>query len=484
MCQRIDDTERESKGEAEMEHDGQLCMTEGPIGRELLQLALPVLLSQLLQQFYNIADASIIGQAAGAVGLAAVGSAGLLLSVMVNFFIGLSTGVSVVAAQMFGAGQYERLKACIHTAVAAALAFGVVFQAAGFAGTDRLLFWLGTPQDAMEPCRRYLRICFWGMAPQLVYNVGTAILRALGNTRSPLYYLTFCSALNIGLDYLFVVVWHLDVQGAAAATLLSQFLSAVLVWGRLKRLSPAFRLRFSGVRMHGAQLKLLAAAGIPAGLQAVFMSISSLVIQTSINSFGTAAMAGMTVFSKVEGFLYFPLFSLGIAVTSFVGQNAGAGQFERIRTGMRISVWVGLGLWAVFAALLLAAEPLVLAIFTTDQAVLENAQTAIRYIFPFYCLYAVNQVYIGVLRGMGHTFSPMAVTILCYCAFRIVWCSLLLPLRHDMRVIYLSYILSWVIMIVLLAVCCRRSLEKEEAALTPSPLSSSSDKAPYPGHSD
>ncbi len=441
-----------------MEHEGQFCMTKGPIGRELLQLTLPVLLSQLLQQFYNIADASVIGQAAGAVGLAAVGSAGLLLSVMVNFFIGLSTGVSVVAAQMFGAGQFGRLKACIHTAIAAALAFGVVFQAAGLAGTDRFLLWLGTPRDAAEPCRQYLKICFWGMIPQLVYNMGTAILRALGNTRSPLYYLTFCSVMNIGLDCLLVAVCHLDVRGAAAATLLSQILSAVLVSGKLMRLSPAFRLRLSCVRPHGTHLKALAAVGIPAGMQAVFMSISSLVIQNSINSFGTAAMAGMTVFSKVEGFLYFPLFSLGIAVTSFVGQNAGVGQFERIRSGMRMSVWVGLGLWSVFAAVLLAAEPLILQMFTTDRAVLQNAETAIRYLFPFYCLYAVNQVCIGVLRGMGHTFSPMAVTVLCYCAFRIAWCGLFLPLWHDMRVIYLSYILSWVIMILLLVFCCRRYL--------------------------
>lgn len=441
-----------------MEQDGQLCMTEGPIGRELLQLALPVLLSQLLQQFYNIADASIIGQAAGAAGLAAVGSAGLLLSVMVNFFIGLSTGVSVVVAQMFGAGQYGRLKECIYTAIAAALVFGIVFQAAGLAGTGRFLLWLGTPQDTVGPCSRYLQICFWGMIPQLVYNVGTAILRALGNTRSPLYYLTFCSALNIVLDYLFVVILRMDVQGAAAATLLSQILSAFLVTGKLMRLSPAFRLRLPGIKLHGVHLKILAAVGVPAGLQAVFMSISSLVIQTSINSFGTAAMAGMTVFSKVEGFLYFPLFSLGIAVTSFVGQNAGAGQLGRIRKGMKISMWAGLGVWVVFVVLLLAAEPLVLPVFTTDQAVLQNAGTAIRYIFPFYCIYAANQVYIGVLRGMGHTFSPMAVTVLCYCAFRIAWCSLLLPLWHDMRVIYLSYILSWVIMIILMAFCCRRCL--------------------------
>ena len=441
-----------------MEQDGQLCMTEGPIGRELLQLALPVLLSQLLQQFYNIADASIIGQAAGAAGLAAVGSAGLLLSVMVNFFIGLSTGVSVVAAQMFGAGQYGRLKECIHTAIAAALVFGIAFQAAGLAGTGRFLRWLGTPQDTIGPCGCYLRICFWGMIPQLVYNVGTAILRALGNTRSPLYYLTFCSALNIILDYLFVVILRMDVQGAAAATLLSQILSALLVSGKLMKLSPAFRLRLHGIKPRGAYLKILAVVGVPTGLQAVFMSISSLVIQTSINSFGTSAMAGMTVFSKVEGFLYFPLFSLGIAVTSFMGQNAGAGQLERVRKGMKISIWAGLGVWAVFAVLLLAAEPLILPFFTADRAVLQNAGTAIRYIFPFYCIYAVNQVYIGVLRGMGHTFSPMVVTVLCYCVFRIAWCGLLLPLWHDMRVIYLSYILSWVIMIVLMAFCCRRCL--------------------------
>ena len=259
----------------------------------------------------------------------------------------------------------------------------------------------------MEPCRRYLRICFWGMAPQLVYNVGTAILRALGNTRSPLYYLTFCSALNIGLDYLFVVVWHLDVQGAAAATLLSQFLSAVLVWGRLKRLSPAFRLRFSGVRMHGAQLKLLAAAGIPAGLQAVFMSISSLVIQTSINSFGTAAMAGMTVFSKAEGFLYFPLFSLGIAVTSFAGQNAGAGQYGRVRTGVKKSVW----LVAAFSVLMIAVMWLfgeeIVKIFIDEPQVVEIGARGLRITSMMYFGLGLIYVMRGMLNGVGDAMFAM-----------------------------------------------------------------------------
>lgn len=446
-----------------MERDGQLCMIEGPIGRELLQLALPVLLSQLLQQLYNMADASIIGHATGPAGLAAVGSASLLLSVMVNFFIGLSTGVSVIVSQFFGAGQYDRLKACIHTAIGASLLCGVIFQAAGLLGTGQFLMWLNTPEETALLCGRYLKICFWGMVPQLVYNVGTAVLSALGNTRSALYYLTACSVLNIFLDYLFVVILHMDVRGAAAATLIAQTVSALLVMRKLMKLSPSFRLELRKVRIHKSHLKTLAAAGIPAGMQAVFMSISSLVIQTSINSFGTDAMAGMTVFSKVEGFLYFPLFSLGIAVTSFMGQNAGAKQFGRIRKGLRISMGIGLGIWAAAAFLLMAGTPVLLRLFTTDRSVMENAGTAIRYIFPFYCIYAVNQVYIGALRGMGRTVSPMLITVLCYSLFRIAWCGSILPLWHDMRVIYLSYVLSWVIMIVLLSLCCRRCLRAAES---------------------
>lgn len=448
----------ESEEGSSVEKDGQLCMTEGPIGRELLQLALPVLLSQLLQQCYNIADASIIGHAAGAAGLAAVGSAGLILSVMVNFFIGLSTGVSVAVSRLFGAGRYEQQKKCIHTAMAAALLCGMVFQIAGLLGTDRFLLWLGTPQEAAQRCRVYLQICFWGMIPQLVYNVGTAILRAMGNTCSPLYHLAVSSVLNMALDYLFVSALHLDVGGAAAATLISQAVSAALVVQKLGKLSPAYRFEFRAVRMHRRYLKELAMTGIPAGLQAVFMSISSLVIQTSINSFGTDAMAGMTVFSKIEGFLYFPLFSLGIAVTSFMGQNAGAGQSARIRRGMRVSVGLGLGIWFAFSLVLLAETPLLLGLFTTDDAVMKYAGTAVRYIFPFYCLYAVNQVCIGVLRGMERNLSPMVITVLCYCVFRIAWCSLLLPVWYDMRVVYLSYVVSWVIMIVLLYGACRRCL--------------------------
>ena len=258
------------------------------------------------------------------------------------------------------------------------------------------------------------------------------------------------------LDYLFVAVWGLDIGGAAAATLIAQVLSMVLILRKLMTLEPRFRFRFRQMGMDRRHLGQLASAGIPGGLQALFMSFSSLVIQTSINSFGTEAVAGMTVFSRVEGFLYLPLFSLGIAVTSFIGQNAGAGRYDRIRQGTRISMAVSLILWALFCGALMAAAPVLVRLFTTDQAVMDYGIQAIWYVFPSYAFYGVNQIYIGVLRGMGKTVRTMAVTICCYAVFRVAWCRLILPLWNDMRVIYLSYSVSIVLMTLLLYLCSRR----------------------------
>ena len=434
-------------------------MTDGPITKILLIYTLPILLSQLLQQLYNIADSAIIGHFAGAEALAALGTTGLLLSVIVNFFIGLSAGMSIIAAHLFGHEEYGELSKSIQTCVCLSIISGIFFTIAGLLGTNALLNMLNTPEDIFPAARRYLLICFWGMTPQLVYNVASSILRALGDTKTPLYYLAASSALNILLDAVLVIFFSMGITGVAVATVASQALSAVLTLIKLTRLDDSYKLKklsISPSYTHEVVVK-----GLPSGLQAVFMSVSSLVIQTYINSFGYAAMAGMTVYSKVEGFLYYPLFSFGLAITTFISQNDGAGKPDRIKKGMSVSMKLAFFGSLVISAILIFTAKYSVQMFTSDSAVIENALQAIYYNFPFYCLYAVNQVYIGCIRGVGNTAYPMFTSLCSYCIFRVVWCAAIMPHFRDMRVVYTSYDASWIIMIVLLYIGKRLYIDKK-----------------------
>ncbi len=309
----------------------QVDMTYGDIPKQLFMFTIPILLSQILQQFYNIADTAIIGQYVGTDALAAIGSTGLLIAVIVNFFIGLSTGVSAVIANQFGAHEYDKLRKSIATSLSVSIALGIVFTIGSLIFMKPIINLLQTPKDVYYLAVDYLKICFLGITFQLLYNIGTAILRALGNTKDPLYFLVFSCVLNLILDILFIVYFGWGVKGAAIATLVSQILAALLVLWKIMHLDDECRINLKQIRIYKGYIEDIFLIGIPAGLQAIFMSISSLIIQSSINSFGEEAMAGMTVFGKVEGFLYFPLFSLGLAVTGFVGQNFGAKEYERTK---------------------------------------------------------------------------------------------------------------------------------------------------------
>ena len=426
-------------------------MEEGPIGKTLLLFTLPVLLSQILQQFYSMADCMIVGRFAGAGGLAAAGEAALLISVIINFFVGFSTGVSALSGKYFGSHQYGELKTLIRLVMIISIMVGTVLTIFGVWFSRQLLLWINCPRDVWEAASVYLRICMLGVVPQLIYNMGNALLRSLGNTRQPLYFLLGSCIVNLALDVLFVVVCPFGLVGAAFATVISQWFLSFIILGKLMRMDSAYSLSMSvpeGGRL-GEAGEILQ-TGLPSGMQAIFMSISSLVIQLSINAFGAQAAAGMVVFARVEGFLYYPAFCYGMALTGFISQNYGAGRMERIREAMAISVKTACIFTLPFSLLLAALSPWILLLFTKDPMILKEGQSAIYHIFPFYFLYAVNQVYIGGLRGLGHTGCPMLCSMICYCFFRVAWCQLLLPYIWDMRVIYSSYDISWVIMIVLL----------------------------------
>ena len=439
----------------------QVDMTYGDISKQLFMFTIPILLSQILQQFYNIADTAIIGRYIGTDALAAIGSTGLLISVIVNFFIGLSTGVSAVIANQFGANEYEKLKKSISTLLAVSVLLGIVFTIGSLIFMKPIINILQTPKGVYSLAIEYLKICFLGITFQLLYNIGTAILRALGNTKDPLYFLIFSCILNLILDILFIVYFGWGVKGAAIATLISQILATLLVMYKIMSLDDNCKLSLKQIKIYKGYTKDIFLVGLPAGLQAIFMSISSLIIQSSINSFGAEAMAGMTIFAKVEGFLYFPLFSLGLAVTGFVGQNFGAKEYERVKEGINISLKISVYTSLIFIIILNIFAPYILKLFTNDAAVIKVGLESIRIVFPSYVLYAMNQIYIGSLRGIEKTFEPMLISLFAHCIFRVIWCFVLLQYFHDMKVIYSSYSVSIVLMFVLFYTSYKRNIYKK-----------------------
>ena len=437
--------------------------TRGAIMRQLLVFMLPILLSQLLQQFYTITDTALIGQALGAQALAAVGTASLILSVCINFFIGFSAGLSVLVAHLYGEKKYERLSALVQSIFVTVIAFAVLFTAAGIVLTEPLLTAIATPAELIPMTGLYLRVALGGMLAQLLYNTASAILRALGNTTSALHYLATAVILNIALDILLLFIIPCGIAGAAAATIIAQYASALLALRKLLHLHGAWQFRLARPFFVPKHLMPILGTSIPAGLQAVFMSISSLVIQTYINSFGYAAMAGMTVYARIEGFLYYPLFAFGIALTSFIGQNVGAHDLVRVRAGLRASLRIAAGGAMGMALIAGLCAPALIALFTDDPAVIANALDAVYYTFPFYWLYGINQIYIGALRGLGDTLYPMMTALAAYCIFRIAWCrGWDLIGIHSMHIVYSAYSVSFIVMAVLLYFGCERALRRSE----------------------
>lgn len=450
-------TEMNPSGPSEEAATGEVRMDVGPIHRKLLAYAAPLLLMQLLLQLYNIADCAVVGRFGGAFGLAAVGVAGLVLAVHINYFIGFAVGVTSAVSRLFGARQYDKLRHTIATSVVIAIGAGIFLTLLGELLGKRYLLWLACPAEAMDDAILYLRICLLGLVPQLVYNIANGVLRALGNTKTPLCYLAGSAVLNVILDIALTVGLDCGLEGVAWSTLTAQWALGLAMLWRLTRIDARFCLAASARLLPMKELLALLRLGIPSGMQAAFMSISSLLIQISIDTFGPAAMAGMVVYAKIEGFLYYPAFAYGMALTGFIGQNLGSGRLDRVEEAMRISRRTAIyGTIAVGVVLVLLAEPLV-AFFTENPATRANALAAVYWTFPFYFLYSLNQVYIGGLKGLGETGIPMASALFAYALFRVLWCEALLPFWYDMAVIYNAYNVSFLVSLAILVPAYRRA---------------------------
>ena len=419
-------------------------ITEGVIWKQLLIFFFPILLGTFFQQLYNTADAIIVGKFVGKEALAAVGgTTGTLINLFVNLFVGVSSGTTVTIAQHFGGHNYDDVRRTVHTSILMAVVGGLCMTVLGLLVSRPLLTAMGTPADIMDHALTYLRVYFFGIVAAFLYNIGSGILRAVGDTQRPLYFLMAACLTNIFLDLILVVVFRLGVLGVALATLSSQILAAGLVIFTLMHSNQVYRLFPEELKFTPHVLRSVLKVGIPAGLQSNMYTISNMIIQSAINTFGTNTIAAWTAFGKIDGFFWMILSAYGISVTTFVGQNFGAQKYDRIRQSVRICLGLTLGT-AVFCSFFLYffCEP-IFKIFTDDLLVMTEGMQMLRFLVPFYATYICIEVLSGAIRGVGDSLVPMIMTGCGVCLLRIVWVFAALPLRHEMTTVMFSYPLTW-----------------------------------------
>ncbi len=428
-------------------------ITEGVIWKPLLAFFFPILLGTFFQQLYNTADAIIVGRFVGKEALAAVGgTTGTLINLFVNFLVGISSGVTVVIAQHYGAQRYDRVQKAVHSSFTLALAAGAVMTVVGLIAAPWALKAMGTPQDIIGYAVIYIRIYFFSIPAAFVYNVCSAILRATGDTRRPLYFLVIACITNIVLDLLFVVWLGLGVWGVAVATLISQILSAVLSVLVLLQTDSACRLSMKELGFDSMLLKDILRVGCPAGIQSNMYTISNIIIQSCINSFGTDTIAAWTAFGKVDGFFWMILGAYGISITTFVGQNFGAQKYDRIRKSVRVCMCMAMGTAFILSIVMYSFYGTIYLIFTDDPGVLAACGQMVRMMVPYYFTFVFVEILSGAIRGTGDVVKPMLITCGGVCALRILWLFLALPLHRTLNMVLVSYPITWSITAVLFIV--------------------------------
>ena len=415
---------------------GTMNMTTGSVRRVMLAFALPVFLSQLFQQLYNTADSLIVGNLLGKQALAAVGSSTSLLQLLTSLMIGVALGAGVVISRYFGAGEAEAVSRAVHTTVAFGLAAGAVMTAAGVLLSPVLLRWMGTAPDVMEGSVAYFRNYFFGAMAVMLYNVFTGVMNALGDSRRPLYYLMFSSALNVALDLLFIAVLGLGVGSAAVATAISQAASALLCYLHLRKPGTIYQLRIREIRFHPALMLEVARMGLPTGVQNSVIALANVLVQSHINSFGSDAMAACGAYSKLQGFAFLPITSFALALTTFVSQNLGARAYDRARRGARFGILSMVCVAELIGIALMFTSPALARLFNSDPNVVRITVTQSRIENLFFFLLAYSHAVAGVFRGAGKATVPMLVLLSVWCLLRIVYISVAMNLTHDIRVLF------------------------------------------------
>lgn len=425
-------------------------MTEGSITKNILFFSIPLILGNLLQQLYSTMDSVIVGNFVGSNALAAIGSSSSLIFLLIGFSQGVSVGAGVIVSQYIGAQQKEKIHDAIHTALALAVILGMILTVGGMVLSTPLLRWMNTPEEVFGESVAYLRVYFAGVLFNIIYNMAAGILNAVGNSRRSLIYLAVASVTNIVLDFLFIVGFHMGVEGAAIATDISQLVSGVLAVAYLVRTDKLYKVTLRDIRVKGYMTKRIIAVGLPTGIQNMVISFSNVLVQSSVNAFGAAAMAGFGAYMKIDGFNILPVSSFSMAATTFVGQNYGAGNYDRVKKALWVTVAMGFVYTIITGALLLTfADPL-MHMFTADDAVVAVGKIAMHYFCPFYFLLSILHGLAGVVRGTGKTVPPMVVLLVSLCLFRIVWIQLVLPYFTEIGGIFLIYPVSWALGVVLM----------------------------------
>lgn len=418
---------------------------EGVIWKQILIFFFPILIGTFFQQLYNTVDAVIVGRFVGKEALSCVsGSSGQIINLVVGFFTGLSAGATVIISQHFGAGNKEKLQRALHTAYAFSIIGGIVVGVAAVFATPAILRIMNTPQELMEDSVLYVQIYFAGLLFIFIYNMGSAILRAIGDSKRPLYYLIICCVINILLDLVLVLYLHLGVLGVAVATLLAQGVSAVLVTLALMFHTNGLQLKLREIRLHGDVLKTMLQIGLPTGIQASMYSISNIIVQTSLNAFGVDTMAAWAAFGKIDSLFWMINSAFGIAVTTFVGQNFGADKMDRVRKGTRVCLGMALGTAIILSVVLMAGGRVLFGIFTTDLGVVEVGLRMMQIISPTYFLFVFIEIYSGSLRAQGYVFVTTLMTLIGICAFRVIWVTLIVP-DGTLEQIIACYPLTWLV---------------------------------------
>lgn len=418
-------------------------MTEGPIWRKIIAFAIPLFLGNLFQQLYNTADSLIVGNFLGSNALAAVSSSGSLIFLLVGFFNGISVGAGVVVARFYGAREIDKVQKAIHTTIAFAIVSGIALTAIGLILAPQILILMGTPENVLPNSILYFRIYFLGSLAFVLYNAFVGILQSVGDSRHPLIYLIISSIVNIILDLLFVGVFHFGVGSAAAATIISQFVSAVLCLRHLLRAPKDYRVHLKKIRFHGQMLRLVISNGLPAGIQNSIIALANVVVQSNINAFGEMAVAGCGSYSKIEGFGFLPITCFALALTTFISQNLGAQKIDRAKKGAIFGILCSVTIAEIVGIIINILAPVLIAAFNDAPQVVAYGTQQARTVTLFYFLLAFSHCAAGIMRGAGKATVPMFVMMVCWCIIRVTYITIVVKVIPSISVIFWAYPLTW-----------------------------------------
>lgn len=432
-------------------------MTEGNIVRHLLTFAIPLLIGNLFQQMYNMVDTWVVGRYVSNEAYAAVGTLGPVTNTLIGFFSGLASGAGVVISQYYGAKKYDRVQDTVHTALLMTLCLGVLLTAVGLFMIPYVLEILNTPTVVLPESRTYLTIYFSGLVGLMIYNIGAGILRAVGDSRRPFYFLVVCALMNIVLDLVFVLGFEMGVKGVALATIISQFISAILVIITLMGTDSCIKLELKKLKMHWDILRKIIKVGIPAAIQLAITAFSNVFVQSYINNFQEDAMSGWTTYSKVDQLLFLPMQSIALSGTTFVGQNLGKGQIERAKEGVKWSLILALSITGVMMIPVILFAPYIVAFFNSKTEVVYYGSMLLRWVTPFYLICCFNQVFAGVLRGSGDSKAPMIINLFAFVFFRQIYMFFMSRIYNDLLILAFGYPAGWLLASILCGIYYKKA---------------------------